>query len=100
MANRTSKNPIVIDTTDTAIAGPLIISAMYWISTAASAKDIAIADTITIKSANTNGDVLIACKAVVAPNVIPLFEGANPWYVNEGLYIEDIDGGELHIFLV
>ena len=97
MANRTNKNPIVIDTTDTAITGPLIITAMYWISTSASTKDIAIADKISIKHNNTNGDIL-ECKAVVAPNIVPLFEGSKPWYV-EGLYVEDIDGGELVIFL-
>ena len=98
MANRTNKNPLVIDTTDTAIVGPLIITAMYWISTAASAKDIAIADTISIKHLNANGDVLIECKAVAAPNIVPLFEGCKPWHV-EGLYVEDIVGGELVIFL-
>ena len=99
MSNRVNKNPLVIDTTDTVIVGPLIINAMYWISTAASTKDIAIADIITIKHLNATGDVIIACKAVVAPNIVPLFEGSKPWYV-EGLYVEDLDGGELHIFLV
>ena len=98
MANRTAKNPIVIDTTDTAIAGPLKLCRVTWNGTAATNKDIAASDDLTLKWKDGSGDILFAHRAT-ADNLGPIvvFEGG-VWNLSEGLYIEDLDGGELHLW--
>ena len=109
MANRYNGKIIVVDTTDTQIGGQnptggpvgsLSIKAMKWVATAA--RDIADADKLTIEWKDTNGDIAIACDAQLAAvtgSVIYSVEfGGSPWVV-PGLFIEDIDGGELQIFL-
>ena len=109
MSNRYNGKIIVVDTTDTQLGGSsptggvkgnLAIKAIKWVATAA--RDIADADALTIEWNDTNGDIVIACDAQLATvtgSVIYSVEfGGNPWIV-PGLYIEDLDGGELQIFL-
>ena len=110
MSNRFSGNMIVVDTTDTQVGGknagigpegPLSIKAIKWVGTAASTKDIAQADKLTILMGYKAGDIVIAPKAQLStpPAVVYSVEfGSDPWKV-PGLYVEDIDGGELQIFL-
>jgi len=103
---------MVIDTTDTQIGGPhptggmtgnLRIVGMKWCATAASNRDIADADKLTIEWEKDGGDIVIACDAQIATQgALSVFWeqtwGYKPWIV-PGLYIEDIDGGELQVFL-
>lgn len=109
MSNRYNAKFIVIDTTDTQIGGPnpgggpkghLQIRAIKWVATAA--KAIADGNALTIEWAKDGGDIVIACDAQLAAltgSVIYSVEfGGEPWIV-PGLYIEDLDGGELQIFL-
>jgi hypothetical protein len=109
MANRYSGKFIVVDTTDTqlggssptgGVKGDLYIKAIKWVATAA--KAIADANKLTIEWKDTNGDIVIACDAQLAAltgSVIYSVEfGGKPWVV-PGLYIEDLDGGEIQIFL-
>ena len=108
MANRYNGKIIVVDTTDTQIGGDnptggvkgkLYIKAIKWVATAA--RDIADADKLTIEWKDTNGDIVIACDAQLAAvtgSVIYSVEFGEPWIV-PGLYIEDLDGGELQVFL-
>jgi len=99
----------VIDTTDTQIGGPnatggvkgnLYIRAIKWVAT--NARAIADAHKLTIKWKDSNGDIVIACDAQLAAltgSVVYSVEfGGDPWIV-PGLFIDDIDGGELTIFL-
>jgi len=98
MANRTTKNPIVIDTADTELAGPLHIKRMIWAGTEVSGKDIAAADDLTLRE-RVSGDIVFAFRAT-ADNLGPfvVFEGGT-WNCPNGLYVDDIDGGELTIWL-
>jgi len=109
MANRANGKIIVVDTTDTQIGGPeadigpkgdLHIKAIVWVATAA--KAIADTNKITIEWARNGGDIVIACDAQLAaltgsmPYKVEF--GGSPWVV-PGLFIEDLGGGELQIFL-
>jgi len=109
MANRYHSQFMVIDTTDTQIGGPnatggtkgpLLIKAIKWVATTGNA--IADTDKLTIEYQKNGGDICIECDAQLAAltgSVIYSVEfGAKAWVV-PGLYIEDIDGGELQIFL-
>ena len=109
MANRYHSTWMVIDTTDTQIGGRhptggltgnLQITAIKWVATAT--RDIADADKLTIEWERDGGDIVIACDAQLAAltgSVIYSVEfHYKPWIV-PGLYIEDIDGGELQVFL-
>jgi hypothetical protein len=109
MANRYNAKYIVIDTTNTQIGGPnptggpvgsLAIKAIKWVATAA--RDIADADKLSIEWGKDGGDEVIGCDAQLAAitgSVIYSLEfGGSAWIV-PGLYIEDIDGGELLIIL-
>lgn len=97
MANRTTGKVIMIDTTDTQINGPLAICGMTWVSTDGS--QIAAADGLNVKLKDSAGSIIIACQAqageITQPYTLPILE---VWRV-EGLYVEDIDGGELQIVL-
>ena len=116
MSNRFKGNVIVIDATDTQIGskdagigpkGPLRIKLIQWVSTAA--KAIANDNDLTIEWGSVNGDIIIAARACVHETaasqdiVGAVFYEANfagkPWEVNEGLFVEDLDSGELIIFL-
>ena len=116
MANRYTGKIIVIDTTDTQVGGPLAVSdpkgslhilGMQWVTTQNSGKDIAADDDLIIKYENSSGSIVIEARAesgsagtavtalsAVAWEMWP----CQPWVV-PGLYIEDIDGGELIIYL-
>jgi len=116
MSNRYNGKIIVIDTTDTQIGGPapdggpagsLAIKAIKWVTTQNSGKDIAADDDLGIKLNSEAGDYIIECRsesgsagtAVTALNGVAYsVEFGTPWVVS-GLYIEDLDGGELQIFL-
>ena len=109
MSNRYNGKIIVVDTTDTQLGGSsptggvkgnLAIKAIKWVATAA--KAIADTNKLTIEWNDANGDIVIACDAQLAAltgSVIYSVEfGGNPWIV-PGLFIEDLDGGELQVFL-
>ena len=116
MANRYHGEIIVVDSTDTQLGGtsptggtkgPLSILAMQWTGTQAVNKDIAKDDDLTIKLGNASGDIVIAERAAnqsydnAAVTVNQNQWGVSfgqPWTV-PGLYIEDLDGGELTIYL-
>lgn len=109
MSNRGNGKFIVIDTTDAQIGGleadvgpkgDLHIKAIKWVATAAA--DIADGDKINIEFGKNGGDIVIACDAQLAAvtgSVIYSVEfGGDPWVVS-GLFIQDLDGGELTFFL-
>lgn len=108
MANRYNGKLLVIDTTDTQIGGPsptggpkgsLSILAIKWVATAA--KAIADTNKLTIEWMR-DGDIAIACDAQLAAltgSVIYSAEFSYPGWIVPGLYIEDLDGGELQVFL-
>lgn len=115
MANRYNGKIIVIDTTNTQIGGPnpgggpkgdLLIKAIKWVSTAA--KAIGNDNDLTIEWKDAAGDIVIAARACVhetaasqdiSNTVFYSVEfGGDPWIV-PGLYIEDLDSGELQVFL-
>jgi len=117
MANKYNGKIIIIDTTDTQIGGPepdggpkgeLAIKAIKWVNTQDSGKDIANDDDLTIMLPSASGDNVIEARAIlhetaasqdVAGAVFYSVEfGGSPWIVS-GLYIEDLDGGKLQIFL-
>ena len=109
MANRYGAKYIVVDTTDTQLGGQnpaggnkgnLLIKAIKWVGTQNAGKDIAQNDDLTIEIPDTNGDKVIEVRAQEStPYQIGYsIEFAEAWIVS-GLYVEDIDGGELQIFL-
>ena len=117
MANRFNGDIIVIDTTNTQVGGelagsepkgPLKILAIKWVSTQNSGKDIANDDDLGIKINDSTGDYVIEARAAVHETAASQDNkgcvyysvefGGHPWTV-QGLYVEDLDGGELQIFL-
>jgi hypothetical protein len=109
MSNRYTGRIIVIDTTDTQVGGitdtnfrgPLPIKAIKWVGTQNSAKDIAQNDDLTIRLPDASGSIVIEARAQgSSPNqeAYSVEFGGKPWIV-DGLYVEDLDGGELQIFL-
>lgn len=110
MANRYNGKYIIVDTAATQLGGQsptggnkgsLNIKAIKWVGNQNSGKDIAQNDDLTIKFPDTNGDKIIECRAQEAtPNqqAYSLVFGGSAWIVS-GLYITDLDGGELQIFL-
>jgi len=116
MANRYNGKIIVIDTTDTQIGGPtptggpigsLSVKAIKWVTTQNSGKDIAVDDDLGIKLGSVSGDYIIEARSesgsgatadTALSAVAYSVEFGTPWIV-PGLYIEDLDGGELQIFL-
>lgn len=116
MANRYNAKYIVVDTASTqlgganptgGVEGALQIKAIKWVNTQNSGKDIANNDDLTIKIPDTNGDKVIEARACVhetaasqdiSNTVFYSVEFGSPWIVS-GLYIADLDGGELQIFL-
>lgn len=104
MGNRLNKNPIVIDTTDTAIPGPLSIQAIAWVGGAESTKDIVVADRLRLKFKDATGDVCLDVKVSIDTDGGPIhvgFQQSFPrgWDVSEGLYVEDLVGGELYLWI-
>jgi len=105
MANRLDTNPIIIDTTNAGVTGPLAITAMAWVSTQETARDIAADDDLTITAGAragetpiTGGATLFAKRAESSvDNLVISFNKS--WKVPNGFFVEDIDGGELHIWL-
>ena len=108
MANRFVGKMIIVDTTDTQVggensgigpAGPLSIRAIKWVATDQAA--IGDTDDLNIKD-EKGGTVMIACRAQLAAvtgSVLYSVEfGGEPWTIH-GFYVEDIDGGELQVFL-
>jgi len=109
MGNRYSGKYIVIDTTDTQIGGPnpaggpkgdLHIIAIKWCGTGNSGRDIAQNDTLSVEWGKEGGDEVIAVKAQANPphQLAYSVDFPKAWIV-PGLYIEDIDGGELVLYL-
>lgn len=115
MSNRYNAKFIVIDTTDTQIGGPeadggpkgpLSIRLLQWVNTQARA--IANDHDLTIEWARNGGDIIIAARAIIHETAgsqdfagAVFYEanfGGEPWIV-PGLFIEDIDGGELLVIL-
>ena len=115
MANRYVGNIYVIDTTDTQLGGPnptggvkgnLYIRAIKWVSTSASA--ITNDADLTIEWKDSAGDIIIAARAVIHETAASsdlsncvqysVEFGGEPWIV-PGLYFEDLDAGEVQIFL-
>ena len=115
MANRYLGKMIIVDTTDTQIggtnptggsSGPLTIKAIKWVGT--SAKPIANDNDLTIEWKDKNGDICIAARAIIhetaaSANLSSCIQysvefGGEPWTV-PGLYVEDLDSGELQVFL-
>lgn len=106
MANRLLTNPMIIDTTDATIPGPLTIQAIAWIGGGEAGKDIAVADRLRIKIRNTGGGVVLDVKAQFVNDADDGtsqvgFQQSFPrdWKVADGLYVDDIDGGELYIWV-
>ena len=116
MANRYTGKIIVVDTTNTQIGGPtptggpvgsLSIKAIKWVTTQNTGADIAADDDLGIKLGSASGDYIIECRSesgsaatagTALSGVAYSVEFGTPWVVS-GLYIEDLDGGELQIFL-
>lgn len=110
MANRYHGDFIVVDTTDTQLGGHqptggqkgnLRITGIQWLATPT--KAIADTNKLTIEYERDGGDIVIAVDAQLtttgARSVYYQREfNYKPWIV-PGLYIEDIDGGELIIWL-
>jgi len=112
--NRYNGKFIVIDTTDAQIGGPeadggpkgpLAIKAIKWVDSAANA--ISNDDDLTVEFGKNGGPIVIQVKATIhetaassdfGSSVFYSVEFGTPWIV-PGLYVEDIDGGELQIFL-
>lgn len=101
MANRLKTNPIVIDTvTATDIIKNPKILAIIWQNTAASNRDIAVADVLTIKAVDGLGNAIgtifehKATTAGVGDNIA----FSLPWAPGD-INITAIDGGELYLFL-
>ena len=108
MANRFAGNVIVIDTTNTQVGGvggtpvgPLQIREIKWVGTQNSGKNIEQNDDLGIKWGNSTGDYIIECRAQEATPHAQAYAVVfpNAWKCPHGLYIEDLDGGELQIFL-
>ena len=98
MANRLKSNPIVIDATDSAVPGPLHIQAIAWMSTQVSGMDIAADDDLTLKSRDATGAIVLEKRAETADDPLMIsFSGG--WNVPDGLYVEDLDGGQLYIWV-
>lgn len=98
MANRITGKVIVIDTTDTQIVGPLAINMITWVSTDGS--QIAATNGLNIKLKNADGPIILACQAQAGEITQPYaVHFSDIWRVSDGLYVEDIDGGELQIVL-
>jgi len=122
MSNRYNGTIITIDTTDTQIGGSgpagsavagaphgsLHIRAMQWLSCSESNRDIANDDDLIIKYKDKDGDICISTRAAVnetaalqdGPDTMGwgITFGGSPWIV-DGLYVEDLDGGILVIYL-
>ena len=117
MANRYHGNIITIDTTNTQVGGkkassgptgPLKIKALKWVSTQQSGIDIANDDDLGIKIPDANGSYFIEARAAVHETAASQDNkscvyysaefGGKPWTI-PSLYVEDLDGGELQIFL-
>ena len=109
MSNRYVGKMIVCDTTDTQIGGDnpadnmpkgnLCILAMKWIST--EAKPIIQNNDLNILWGKKAGTGIITTRAQLAAPTQDGYSvefGYPGWNCN-GLYVEDIDGGELQIFL-
>ena len=111
MSNRIAGKIIVCDTAATQIGGsmpstsmpkgPLVILAIKWVGTQNAARDIAQNDDLLIRWGDVNGTVGIECRAQEAtPNQQAYsVEFSDSWIADNGLYIDQIDGGELQIFL-
>lgn len=110
MANRYHSTFMVIDTTDTQIGGQhptgglkgnLRITGIVWLATPS--KAITDGNKLTIEWERDGGDIVIACDAqLTTSGARSIYYQKDfhykPWIV-PGLYIEDLDGGELQIFL-
>lgn len=101
MANRLKTNPIVIDSVSATdiIKNPRVV-ALIWQNTAASNRDIAIADVLTIKAVDQFGNAtgtIFEHKATTA-GVGDNIAFSEPWCPGD-LNVTAIDGGELYIFL-
>ena len=102
MANRLTKNPRVIDTADTSVPGPLRIKRMMWVGTAASGKDIAAADVLTINdNANSATGGVVYEQKPTAGQLGPfeIYNSPEGWFFPNGIYVDTIDGGELFIWV-
>jgi hypothetical protein len=115
MSNRYNGKYIVVDTTNTQLGGEsptggptgsLAIRLIQWVNTEAS--PITNNADLKIEWRDANGDIVIAGRACVHETAtsqdigsVVFYEanfGSKPWIV-PGLYIEDLDAGELQIFL-
>ena len=111
MSNSLSTNPLIIDTADTHISGPLSINCIKWVSGGETGKDIAVGDCLVIRVGTDitgKGTRVIDVKATDindANDATPqegysAYFGRPGWMVDSiGLFIDKIDGGELQIFL-
>lgn len=118
MANRYSGIIVTVDTTDTQVGGDnptsgmpkgaLKIKQIFWQGNDTSGKDIAADDDLTILIPDLSGNEQIALRAAniyndgtrtCIPQYYPIVGPfAQPWII-AGLYVEDLDGGELVIVL-
>lgn len=118
MANRFSGVIVTVDTTDTQVGGShpsdnmpsgmLAIMQMFWQGNDTSGKDIAKDDDLTIEIPNDAGNEHIAIRAATVyddgtrtcvPQRYEVCGPFSPPWIIEGLFVGDIDGGELVIIL-
>jgi hypothetical protein len=100
---------VVVDTTDTQVGGvtpgigptgPLAIMSIKWVATQNSGKDIAQNDDLGIKFNNASGSYIIECRAQDStPHQLAYSVDFPKCWIVPGLYVEDLDGGELQLFL-
>jgi hypothetical protein len=101
VANRLKTNPIVIDSVSATdiIKNPRVVG-MIWQNTAASNRDIAIADILTIKAVDQLGNAIgtVFEHKATAAGVGDNIAFSEPWCPGD-LNVTAIDGGELYLFL-
>jgi len=109
MGNRLNNNPKIVDTTDTHVPGPLSINCIKWVGT--EAKPIIPDNDLHIRTGarlTGKGQLSISARAQalndeadeVSQEGYSAYFGKPGWLLGpDGLFVEDIDGGELQIFL-
>jgi len=96
MANIVSCNPVWIDSTGSIFTHPVNIQAILWVSDDASDKDIATDDNMKILD-KESGNVICAKRAENSNDGLEMVFPRN--LHTQGLYVSELDGGILLIYV-